>query len=104
MTQRKTLAQIIEGFTSREEEATFWDTVDLAEYLDEIEPVELRVDPDLRHVFRIGFDREETRRLSAVARRQDVRLTTLMRSWILEALERSERATAAESASRASAD
>ena len=103
MTQRKTLNEIIEGFSSREEEANFWDTADLTEYEDEIGPVELEVSPDLRHVFGISFDRAETRRLTAIARNKDAKLIPLMRSWILEGLERAEQASADAPDSRVSA-
>jgi hypothetical protein len=104
MTDRKTLKEIIGGFTSREEEADFWDTADLSRFEDEFEPVELRVSPDLRHVFGIAFDGDQTRRLTAIARRQHASLIPLMRSWILEALERTERKATDEAVSRASAN
>ena len=104
MTERKTLKEIIEGFTSYEEEANFWDTADLSDFEDEFEPVEVEISPDLRHSFRVPFERDEAHRLWAIARRKNVSVFALMKTWILEGLERAERETVEPPKSRASAD
>lgn len=104
MTARRTLKEISEGFTSYEEEANFWDTADLSEFEDEFEPVEVEVSPDLRHSFRVSFERDEAHRLWSIARRKNVSASALMKTWILEGLERAERDLSESPKSRASAD
>jgi hypothetical protein len=83
----------IPPFRSIEEEAEFWDTHSPVDYLDELEPVEVKFAPD---AFRRG--REPTRGLTVklpestihtlreLARSQGIGPTTLVRMWIFDRL------------------
>jgi hypothetical protein len=76
----------IPDFASRQEEAEFWDTHDFTEFLDETEPVTLRVSPNLRSVFSLRLDREDQEELARQAKELGVGPSTLARMWIKERL------------------
>ncbi len=60
----------IPEFQSREEEARFWDTHDLAHYWDEFKPVKVRFAKNLSEGITIRFDPETLGRLRAEAKKK----------------------------------
>jgi hypothetical protein len=77
----------IPEFRSREEEAAFWDTHDLADYWDEWTPVKVRFAKNLSEGITVRFDPETMRALRTQAKRKGVGPTTLIRMWVLERLQ-----------------
>ncbi len=76
----------IPNFSNREEEAEFWDTHDITDYLDELNPVETRVAPNLSEGITIRFDAQTLAEIRSYAQDRGIGPTTLMRMWILERL------------------
>ncbi len=76
----------IPEFRSREEEAEWWDTHDVTDYLDELRPVKVRFAKNLSEGITIRFDPETLSRLREEARKRGMGPTTLARMWILEHL------------------
>lgn len=74
----------IPAFHSQAEEAEFWDTHDFTDFLNELEPVKVRVSPLLTTNLQIRFDRETNRELEAHAQEQGVRKSTLVRMVVKE--------------------
>lgn len=78
----------IPEFSSRQEEAEFWDTHSFADYWDELTPVKVRFAKNLSEGITIRFDPQTLARLRQEARRKGMGPTTLARMWILERLQR----------------
>ncbi|HEU5423542.1 MAG TPA: CopG family antitoxin [Nitrolancea sp.] len=76
----------IPEFTSREEEAEFWDTHDIADYWDDLKPVRVRFSQQLSEGITVRLDPETLARLRERARKLGVGPTTLARMWIIEQL------------------
>jgi len=101
MTQRRKNLQRSERsripeFTSREEEAAFWDTHDIADYQDELTTVRARFAKHLSEEISVRLDAETLADLRSRAKEQGVSPTTLVRTWILKHLrEKEERASRA---------
>ncbi len=72
-------ASRIPRFTSREEEVEFWDTHDITEYQDELEPVRVRFAKNLSEGITIRLDPETVRELRIRAREKGIGPTTLAR-------------------------
>lgn len=81
----------IPEFTTREEEAAFWDTHDVTDYLHELAPAEVRVGGNLSKGTTVRFDPETTAALRAVAAERGIGPTTLIRMWVLERLKEARR-------------
>ena len=79
----------IPSFASREEEAEFWDTHDIADYADELKPARARFAHRLSEGITIRLDPETLRELRILARKKGIGPTTLARMWILEHLRES---------------
>ncbi len=77
----------IPEFASREEEAKWWDTHDVTDYLDELEPVKVRFAKNLSQGVTIRLDPETLSELRTRAHGKGIGPTTLARMWILEHLE-----------------
>ena len=78
-------------FANREEEAAFWDTHDVTDFLDELTPVTMRAARPLRvrnlsANVQVRFDEETDRKLEDQASAQGVKKATLIRMWVLERL------------------
>lgn len=83
----------IPQFASREEEAEWFDTHDLADYQDELKTVPARFSKNLSEGLNIRLDRDTLAALREVAREKGIGPTTLVRMWVLEHLrDRRERA------------
>lgn len=87
MTERKreTNSRIPE-FKSREEEAEWFDSHDMADYQDEFKTVRARFAKNLSEALNIRLDKETLATLRAKAHEQGIGPTTLVRMWILEHL------------------
>lgn len=83
-------ASRIPSFSSREEEAAWWDTHDVTDYLDELKPVRVRFAKNLSQGITIRFDAETLAELRRRAREQGIGPTTLARMWIMERLRSSD--------------
>lgn len=77
----------IPDFKSRQEEAEFWDTHDLADYWDEWKSVKVRFAKNLSEGLTIRLDPETMKAVRAQAKRKGVGPTTLIRMWVMERLE-----------------
>ncbi len=75
-------------FGSRQDEAEFWDSHDITDYLDELRPVKVRFAKHLSEGITIRFDPETLGRLRQEAKKKGIGPTTLARMWILERLHR----------------
>jgi predicted DNA binding CopG/RHH family protein len=76
----------IPEFSSREEEAEFWDTHDITDYRDELKPVKVRFAKNLSEGITIRLDPDTLEQLRAKAHEKGIGPTTLARMWILEHL------------------
>lgn len=81
----------IPEFKSREEEAEWWDTHDITDYLDELEPVKVHFAQDLSEQrlskkLEVRFDERTDNELERRAREQGVKKSTLVRMWVMERL------------------
>jgi hypothetical protein len=81
----------IPEFASVQEEAEWWDTHDITDYLDELKPVEVRFAKNLSgqvlsRGITIRFDDESLAELRRRAQEKGIGPTTLARMWILERL------------------
>ena len=78
----------IPKFASEQEEAEFWGTHSITDYLDELTPVEVTV-VDARprkEQISLRLDRETITRLKALARQRGIGYQTLIRMWVMERL------------------
>ena len=82
-------------FATIEEEAEFWDTHDITDYLGELKPVEVRFARHLSEGITIRLDPEAAVELRDIAEELGVGPTALMRMWVMERLNevKQERAT-----------
>lgn len=78
----------IPEFASREEEAAFWDSHDLADYWDEFKPANVRFAKHLSEGLHIRLDPETMTELRSAAQHKGIGPTTLARIWIKERLRR----------------
>ena len=79
----------IPQFASRQEEAEWWDTHDLADYQDEFKTVRVSFAKNLSQGITIRLDPDTLSELRTQAHRKGVGPTTLARMWILEHLHNS---------------
>lgn len=78
--------QPIPSFATRQEEAEFWDTHDMADYWDEFKPVKVRFAKNLSEGITIRLDPGTLDELRTQAHQKGMGPTTLARMWILEHL------------------
>jgi len=76
----------IPAFRTVEEEAAFWDTHDVTDYLDESAPVEISVGPELVDRLTLRLERADRDALARRAKQLGVGPSTLARMWIKERL------------------
>jgi predicted HicB family RNase H-like nuclease len=76
----------IPEFQSREEEAAFWDTHDVTDYLDELRPVRVQPAPNLSAGMTVRLDPEDRAALGQIATERGIGPSTLVRMWIKERL------------------
>lgn len=89
MAQQEQQRSRIPDFASREEEAAFWDTHDITDYLDEFEVVDRRdvtAEENLSTGITVRLTPDMLRQLRRTARQRGVGPSTLARMWIVEHL------------------
>ena len=79
----------IPDFQSREEMAEWFDTHDMADYWDQLKPVEIRVAKNLSHALNFRLDGATFKKLREVAAAKGIGPTTLVRMWVMERLNES---------------
>ena len=79
----------IPEFKSREEEATFWDTHDIADYWDDFEPVDIafQLEKPKEENIVVRVQKPIKERLERIARRKGLNISSLTRMWIMEKLQ-----------------
>lgn len=77
-------ASRIPEFSSREEEAEWFDTHDMADYQDEFKTVRAKFAKNLSEGLNIRLDPETLGQLRSIAAEKGIGPTTLARMWILE--------------------
>lgn len=86
MTNTKKQARVPD-FKSRQEMAEFWDTHDVSDYWEELEPVKLRVAKNLTDTLNVRFTPEDMQKLQKKAEAKGIGPSTLARMWIKERLQ-----------------
>ncbi|MBM4405405.1 MAG: hypothetical protein FJ039_04365 [Chloroflexi bacterium] len=81
----------IPTFSSREEEAAWFDSHDMADYQDEFKVAKVRFAKNLSQGITIRFDARSLKALRMQASEKGIGPTTLARMWILERLRQSSR-------------
>lgn len=76
----------IPDFATREEMAQFWDTHDIADYWDQLQPIRVRVPKNLSEPLTIRLDPQSLAELRSRAKQMGIGPTTLARLWLLECL------------------
>jgi hypothetical protein len=78
----------IPAFQNVEEEAAFWETHDITDDLDDLEPVTLRVSPTFASDYRVtvGLDQEEREEVERQAAAQGVGPATVVQRLVKEQL------------------
>jgi len=79
---RQNPANHIPDFATREEEAEFWDTHDITDFLDELKPVKVRVSKTLGQGLTIRLNADDREALARRAEEQGIGPSTLARMWI----------------------
>lgn len=74
-------------FASREEEAEFWDTHDIADYWHELKPVELKFSENLAHGVVVRFSSDTLTKVYETAIEQGITMDALIQKWVVERLE-----------------
>lgn len=88
--QASKLKNRVPEFTSREDEARWFDTHDMADYQDEFKTVRTRFAKNLSNGITIRLDTKTLTRLRTQAHEKGLGPTTLVRMWILERLKEQE--------------
>ena len=83
MTQKR---KTIPEFKSREEEAKFFDTHDMADYQHEFKTVKVKFAKNLSEGITVRFDKVTIEKLREIAHEKGVGPTTLARMWIMDQL------------------
>lgn len=78
----------IPEFSSREEEAEWWDTHDITDYLDDLQPVKVKFARNLSrgHGVNVRLDPTTDWQLRRIADEKGLGPTTLVRMWVKERL------------------
>lgn len=86
----------IPKFASREEEAEFWDTHDITDYWDELEPVKVRFSDRIDHGVVVVFKSEIFDKLFEMADERGVFPDVLIHEWVAKGMKETQ-ATAPDS-------
>ena len=76
----------IPEFSTREEEARFFETHSISDYLDEFKPIKVRFAKNLSEGLHIRLDPETLTKLRVEAKEKGIGPTTLVRMWVKEQL------------------
>ena len=77
----------IPKFATMEEEAEFWDTHDITDYLDELKPATLEFSGKLAQGLVVRFESDTFTKVYDIAREQGVTMDALIHRWVVERLE-----------------
>lgn len=77
----------IPEFSSIEDEAQWWDTHSIADYLDELEPVEVRFAKHLSGPMAVRLSAADRAEVSRRAEAKGIGPSTLIRMWVKERLQ-----------------
>ena len=86
----------IPEFASREEEAEFWDTHDITDYWDELEPVNVRFSDRIDHGIIVTFKSKVFNKLFEMADERGVFPDVLIHEWVAKGMKEAQ-ATAPDS-------
>ncbi|MBI2405225.1 hypothetical protein HYV22_03555 [Candidatus Gottesmanbacteria bacterium] len=81
----------IPQFINREEEAKFWESHRVSEFLDEFKPIHARFAKNLSEGLHVRLNSKTLLQLREKAKDKGVGPTTLVRMWILEQLQSPQR-------------
>ena len=84
---QRTVKDPIPQFTTREEEADFWDTHDFTDYWDEFKPVKVVAGPNLTSSFRVPLGGKALTQICQYADANGLDVETLLSTWIMERLQ-----------------
>jgi predicted HicB family RNase H-like nuclease len=78
----------IPKFKSIKEEARFWDTHNVTDYLEDLEPVKLVaiMDPPTKETLAIRVQPTLKKRMEKIAQSYGINLSTLARMWLIDKL------------------
>lgn len=76
----------IPDFATRDEEAAWWDTHSIPDYLDELEPVQARFAKNLSNPLAVRLDPRDRIELTRRAKDLGIGPSTLIRMWVRERL------------------
>ncbi len=78
----------IPKFKNYKEEAKFWDTHDISDYIDEMKFVDVEFIPRQKREesMTIRVEPELKKRLDQIARKNNISLSTIARLWLIERL------------------
>ncbi len=82
MTKKRKIPQ----FKTYEEEAKFWETHSITDYLDELKVTKMKVKKLPKITFAIRMDRRTISQLDSIAKEKGIGPRTLARMWLLEKL------------------
>jgi hypothetical protein len=79
----------IPKFKSIKEEAEFWDTHDITDYMSELKPVDITVDlaKPKEETFVLRVNKDIKRKLEEVSKSKGINISSLTRMWIIEKLQ-----------------
>ncbi len=77
----------IPQFVNRQEEAKFWESHSISDFIDELKPVNVRFAKNLSEGLHIRLNSQTLQTLREKAKNKGIGPTTLVRMWILEQLQ-----------------
>jgi len=80
----------IPKFTNRQEEAKFWESHSVSDFIEELKPVNARFAKNLSEGLHIRLNSQTLSTLREKAKDKGIGPTTLVRMWILEQLQSSQ--------------
>ncbi len=78
----------IPDFATKEEEAAWWDTHSITDYLDDLEPVQVRFAKNLSDPIAVRLDPSDRAELTRRAKELGIGPSTLIRMWVRERLKK----------------
>lgn len=73
-------------FNGAEEEATFWETHSVADYWNQMEPVEVKAERQRKKLISIRLDPVYLEQIKQVANRKGIPYQSLIQMWLVEKL------------------
>ena len=76
----------IPEFASLQEEAEFWDSHDITDYLDELTPIDFKFSETLAHGVLVRFTSDTLMKVYETAGKQGITMDALIQKWVVERL------------------